>query len=95
MGSYGIEPARIMAAAIEQYADDQEHLLAARDRAPSTWKLVTLGKEGEEARAVADALYEELLAAGLDTLYDDRASSAGEVRRRRAARHRPLRSDSG
>jgi prolyl-tRNA synthetase len=39
---------------------------------------VTLGKEGEEARAVADALYGELQEAGLDALYDDRTSSAGE-----------------
>ena len=39
---------------------------------------MTLGKEGEEARTVADRLYEELRETGLEVLYDDRTSSAGE-----------------
>ena len=33
MGSYGIGPARIAAAAVEQFADEHGHLVAARDRA--------------------------------------------------------------
>jgi prolyl-tRNA synthetase len=41
-------------------------------------ELITLGKEGEEARTVADRLYDELGAAGLQVLYDDREGSAGE-----------------
>jgi prolyl-tRNA synthetase len=41
-------------------------------------ELVTLGKEGEPAREVAERLYEELRQAGLDTLYDDRDASPGE-----------------
>ena len=39
---------------------------------------MTLGKPGEEARDVADGLYKELQAIGLDTIYDDRDNSAGE-----------------
>jgi prolyl-tRNA synthetase len=77
MGSYGIGPARIIAAAVEQFADEAG-ISWPRSLSPFDLELVTLGKEGEEARTVADALYEELKAAGLDTLYDDRASSAGE-----------------
>jgi prolyl-tRNA synthetase len=77
MGSYGIGPARIVAAAIEQYADE-EGISWPRAIAPFDVELVTLGKEGEEARAVADRLYDELRAAGLDALYDDRTASAGE-----------------
>jgi prolyl-tRNA synthetase len=77
MGSYGIGPARIVAAAVEQYADEAG-ISWPRSLAPFDVELVTLGKEGEEARTVADRLYEELKAAGLDTLYDDRSSSAGE-----------------
>ncbi len=77
MGSYGIGPARIMAAAIEQFHD--EHGIAwPRAMAPFDVELVTLGKEGEEARTVADRLYEELRGAGLDVLYEDRDRSAGE-----------------
>ena len=77
MGSYGIGPARIVAAAIEQYADEQG-ISWPRSLAPFDVELVTLGKEGEEAREVADRLYEELRDAGLDVLYDDRDGSAGE-----------------
>ena len=39
---------------------------------------MTLGKEGEEARDVADALYEDLRGSGIEVLYDDRPASAGE-----------------
>jgi prolyl-tRNA synthetase len=77
MGSYGIGPARIMAAAVEQYADDAG-ISWPRSLAPFDVELVTLGKPGEDARDVADGLYKELQTTGLDTLYDDRGSSAGE-----------------
>jgi prolyl-tRNA synthetase len=77
MGSYGIGPARIVAAAIEQYADEQG-IAWPRAVAPFDVELVTLGKEGEEARTVSDGLYEELRAAGLDVLYDEREGGAGE-----------------
>jgi prolyl-tRNA synthetase len=77
MGSYGIGPARIIAAAVEQFADEAG-ISWPRALSPFDVELVTLGKEGEEARTVADTLYAELGAAGLDALYDDRTSSAGE-----------------
>ena len=77
MGSYGIGPARIIAAAVEQYADEAG-ISWPRSLTPFDVELVTLGKPGEEARDVAERLYEELRAEGLDTLYDDRAASPGE-----------------
>ena len=77
MGSYGIGPARIVAAAIEQFADDHG-ISWPRELAPFDVELVTLGKDGEPARDAADALYEELRAEGLEVLYDDRTVSAGE-----------------
>ena len=77
MGSYGIGPARVVAAAVEQGAD--EHGIAwPRALAPFDVELVTLGKEGEQARTIADGLYDELREAGLDVIYDDRTASAGE-----------------
>jgi prolyl-tRNA synthetase len=77
MGSYGIGPARIMAAAVEQFAD--EHGISwPRAIAPFDLELVTLGKPGSEERELAEKLYDELRAAGLDTLYDDRDSGPGE-----------------
>ncbi len=77
MGSYGIGPARILAAAVEQF-HDEAGISWPKAIAPFDVHLVTLGKPGEEARDVADRLYEELKEAGLDTLYDDRSNSAGE-----------------
>jgi prolyl-tRNA synthetase len=77
MGSYGIGPARIVAAAIEQFHDEQG-IAWPRSVAPFDVELVTLGREGEEARELADRLYEDLREAGLDVLYDDREASAGE-----------------
>ena len=77
MGSYGIGPARIVAAAIEQYADDNG-ISWPRSVAPFDLELVTLGKPGEEARTLSDRLYDELRDLGLDVLYDDRDASPGE-----------------
>jgi len=71
MGSYGIGPARTVAAAIEQFADEQG-ISWPRAVAPFDVELVTLGKPGEEARALSDQLYDELRELGLDVLYDDR-----------------------
>ena len=77
MGSYGIGPARVVAAAVEQGSDEQG-IAWPRAVAPFDVELVTLGKEGEEARTVAERLYEELKETGLDVLYDDRTNGAGE-----------------
>jgi prolyl-tRNA synthetase len=71
MGSYGIGPARTVAAAIEQFADEQG-ISWPRAVAPFEVELVTLGKPGEEARSLSDRLYDELRELGLDVLYDDR-----------------------
>ena len=77
MGSYGIGPARIAAAAIEQGADERG-IVWPRPLAPWQAHVVSLAKAGEEERAAADRLYEELVAAGVETLYDEREAGAGE-----------------
>jgi prolyl-tRNA synthetase len=77
MGSYGIGPARIVAAAVEQYAD--EHGISwPRALAPFAVHLLALGRPGTPERAAADELYETLLEGGLDVLYDDRELGPGE-----------------
>jgi prolyl-tRNA synthetase len=77
MGSYGIGPARIAAAAVEQYAD--EHGISwPRSLAPWDVELVGLGKRGTEEHELAERLYDELREAGLDVLYDDRDAGPGE-----------------
>jgi prolyl-tRNA synthetase len=77
MGCYGIGPARIVAAAVEQYADEAG-IAWPRSLAPFDAELVGLGKEGEPAREVAERVYEELRQTGFDVLYDDRDASPGE-----------------
>ena len=77
MGSYGIGPARIMAAAVEQFCDEQG-ISWPRAIAPFDVHLVALGKPGEPALEVAEGLYKELGTLGLEVLYDDRAASPGE-----------------
>jgi len=77
MGCYGMGPARILAAAIEQGADERGIVWPVA-LAPWQIHLVSLAKEGEPEREAADRLYEELLAAGAEVLYDERKAGAGE-----------------
>ena len=77
MGSYGIGPARIAAAAVEQFAD--EHGIAwPRPLAPFDVELVGLGREGSDERLLAERLYGELQELDLRVLYDDREAGPGE-----------------
>ena len=77
MGSYGFGPARAAAAAVEQFAD--EHGISwPRGIAPFDVELVVLGKPGTAERELADRLYGELEATGVQTLYDDRDAGPGE-----------------
>ena len=76
MGSYGIGPARIAAAAVEQFADEKG-ISWPRSLAPFDVHLVGLGKPDTEERALAERLYEELRALGLDVIYDDRDLGPG------------------
>jgi prolyl-tRNA synthetase len=77
MGSYGIGPARIAAAAIEQGADECG-IVWPPALAPWQVHLVSLAKDGEDERAAADRLYGEMREAGLEVLYDDRDAGPGE-----------------
>jgi prolyl-tRNA synthetase len=77
MGCYGIGPARILAAAIEQGADEKG-IVWPRALAPWDVHLVALGRAGEETVEAAERLYEELAEVGLKTLFDDREAGPGE-----------------
>jgi prolyl-tRNA synthetase len=77
MGSYGIGPARIVAAAVEQFAD--EHGISwPRSIAPWDVELVSLGRLGTPEREAAEGVYRELRTVGLDVLLDDREAGPGE-----------------
>jgi prolyl-tRNA synthetase len=77
MGSYGIGPARIAAAAIEQFADDKG-ISWPKSIAPWDVHIVVAGKPGTPEFFAAEELYGELRAIGLDVLLDDRPAGAGE-----------------
>ncbi len=77
MGSYGIGPARIAAAAVEQLSDERG-ISWPKAIAPYDVELVALGKPGGAEHAAAEEVYAELKAAGVDVLLDDRAASTGE-----------------
>ena len=77
MGSYGIGPARVAAAAAEQYGDERG-IAWPKSIAPWDVEVVALGKPGTPERDAADALHEELAAGALDVLYDDRDLKPGE-----------------
>jgi prolyl-tRNA synthetase len=77
MGSYGIGPARIVAAAIEQGADERG-IVWPSGLAPWQVQLVSLAKAGEPEREAADDLYQSLRDGGAEVLYDDRDAGPGE-----------------
>jgi prolyl-tRNA synthetase len=74
MGSYGIGPARILAAAIEQRSDERG-IVWPPALAPWQVHVVGLGKPGDDVMTAADDLYAALVAVGLETVYDDRAAA--------------------
>jgi prolyl-tRNA synthetase len=77
MGSYGIGPARIVAAAVEQFAD--EHGISwPRALAPFAVHLLAIGRAGTPEREAAEELYTTLCEGGLEVLYDDRDAGPGE-----------------
>ncbi len=80
MGCYGIGPSRLMGTIVEVSHDDKG-IVWPEEIAPFRVHLVLLsGKEDKERnKKEADALYERLLAKGVDVLYDDREGvGAGE-----------------
>jgi prolyl-tRNA synthetase len=76
MGSYGLGPARIAAAAVEQFSDEQG-ISWPRSIAPFDVELVGLGKRDTDEHELAERLYGELREHGLDVLYDDRDAGPG------------------
>jgi prolyl-tRNA synthetase len=76
MGSYGIGPARIVAAAIEQGADERG-IVWPPAIAPWQIHLVALGSS-DAVSAAAERLYGALRDSGTEVLYDDRDAGTGE-----------------
>jgi len=77
MGCYGIGVSRIVGAAIEQ-GNDERGILFPQSIAPFELAIVPLGlKRSEVVREATEALYKELMAAGIDVVLDDRDERPG------------------
>ncbi len=76
MGCYGIGVNRILAAAIEQHADEKG-IVWPRAISPYEVLVILIDPKDPTSVALADRLEKELEAAGADVLVDDRAETAG------------------
>jgi len=76
MGSYGIGPARIASAAIEQN-NDRDGIIWPRSIAPFDVEILPLNMTDAKTLETAENLYRDLTAKGLDVLLDDRDERAG------------------
>ena len=82
MGSYGIGPGRLMGTIVEIHADDKG-LVWPEAVAPFAVHLIALNKKGADGaedvvKKATDELYEKLTKKGVEILYDDRDTTAGE-----------------
>ncbi len=76
MGCYGIGVSRCMSAAVEQGADDNGMVLPV-SVAPFEAMVVPVNVKDEPQKALAEKIYEELKAKGIDVIIDDRDERAG------------------
>lgn len=76
MGSYGIGPARIAAAAIEQN-NDKDGIIWPASISPFDLEILPLNIKDAKTIEVADWLYKDLAKRGLEVLMDDRDERAG------------------
>lgn len=76
MGCYGIGISRLLSSVAEQSHDDQGLIWPAAI-APYTVHILLMSIKDEGQREVAEALYAQLTAIGIETLLDDRDERAG------------------
>ncbi|WP_108775794.1 proline--tRNA ligase [Lactimicrobium massiliense] len=76
MGSYGIGPARAMAALAEQNSDENG-INWPKDLAPYQAAIIIISTKDEAQNEAAEKLYEQLEKAGVEVLLDDRDTRPG------------------
>jgi len=76
MGSYGIGPARIAAAAVEQ-RHDGDGIVWPWSIAPLHVHVLAVNTKDPEQGRTAEEIYQELLGAGFEVLFDDREERPG------------------
>ncbi|PCI43383.1 MAG: proline--tRNA ligase, partial [Alphaproteobacteria bacterium] len=76
MGSYGVGVSRLVGALIEANHDDNG-IIWPEPVAPYKVGLINLRIKDEDCTAACDKIYQQLVAAGVEVLYDDRDMGAG------------------
>jgi len=76
MGCYGVGVSRTMAATIEQHHDD-DGIIWPVSIAPYEVVIVPINTKDEAQISLCNQLYEELLAAGVEVVFDDRDERSG------------------
>ena len=74
MGSYGIGPSRVMGMIAEHFSDDKG-LVWPENVAPAKVYLVQIGKQSKQ---LAEEIYKEFQAKGVEVLFDDREVRPGQ-----------------
>ena len=74
MGSYGIGPSRVMGMIAEHFSDDKG-LVWPENIAPAKVYLVQIG---DQSKQLAEEIYKELQAKGIEVLFDDREARPGQ-----------------
>jgi len=76
MGCYGIGLGRLMATVVEA-SHDEKGIIWPESIAPYQVHLLSIGLEDKKVEARAEKVYNQLVSAGIEVLYDDREESAG------------------
>jgi prolyl-tRNA synthetase len=76
MGCYGIGVSRTLAAVAEQF-NDEKGLVWPKNLAPYQVHLIPINMKDEAQAALAEDLYKDLKAQGMEVLMDDRQERAG------------------
>ncbi len=77
MGCYGIGPARVMGTVAELLSDDKG-LVWPEEIAPFRVHLIEISNDNKDVSNDAKEVYEQLVAHGIEVLWDDRDARAGE-----------------
>lgn len=77
MGSYGLGPGRIMGTVVEVLSDEKG-IVWPKSIAPFMVHLIWLPGNNEATAELADKLYSGLISMGIEVLFDDQNTSAGE-----------------
>ena len=76
MGSYGIGISRLVGAIIES-SNDEKGIIWPKSVSPYDIGIINLKQKDGDITSISDSVYEKLLSAGFDVLYDDKTDNPG------------------